>query len=270
MADYADEFTGAQMVIGGAPAAGGIFGAAIVIKCRDSEKVRTMMSEATAISEGYIKSLIDDPKIQQLKLTYTRGGETVGGVSVDVLEITHPDITAMKEDEKVKFKKGMGEEKFVMRVAPVGKDAVVITFGGGQAMLTEAIKAAAGKGPIPTAPGTAAALKHLPANPSFVALINIANALEVVRAGMTILGSTKEETDQIPTFKCTTPIAIGSQAMTDGGHAVIYIPTDLIKEAVPAIMGAMSGSRGGPPGGDSGEGPMPREKEVNREPVPIE
>ncbi|MCY2927818.1 MAG: hypothetical protein NT031_20745, partial [Planctomycetota bacterium] len=259
-ADCADEFTGAQVVIGGAPAAGGVLGEAIVVQCRDSEKVRTMMAEATGIAESYIKTLVDDPKIQQLKLTYTRGAETVDGVAVDVLEVSHPEISGMTEEEKAKFKKAMGEEKFVLRVAAVGKGAAVITMGGGQAMLTEAVKAAASKGPISTAPGTAAALKHLPANPSAVVLINVANALDVVRAGMTIMGSTKEEADQVPKFKCVTPIAMGSQAMTDGGHAVIYIPTDLLKEAFPAIMGAMMGGPGGPPG----EAPPP-----SAVPVPV-
>ncbi|MCY2931901.1 MAG: hypothetical protein NTV86_20880 [Planctomycetota bacterium] len=266
--DYSDELKGMQMVMGGAPAGSGVFGAAVVLKCQDSEKVRAMMGEGAALAEAYIKSLAEDPKAQQLKLTYTRGAQTIDGVSVDVLGIAHPDITDMKEDKKADMKKALAEDQLLVRVAAVGKDTAVITFGGAQAMMSEALKAAAGKGPIPTAPGTAAALKHLPANPSVVMLFNVANLLDVIRTGMTATGAPPKAVARVPQLKCQTPIAMGSQTMGNGAHAVLYIPTDLVKEGVPAIMGAVMPRSSGPD--EDGESPMPREKEVTPEPAPIE
>jgi hypothetical protein len=136
-------------------------------------------------------------------------------------------------------------------------------------MTAKAIAAASGKGPIPKAPGTAAAMEVLPKDPNMLAFLNIANLLDVVRTGMASAIQDPQQRQQmlaiIPKLQCKTPIAVGAKLKDNTAHAVLYVPTALIRELVPKVqqmmmmfmMGAMGGGQaqpraapGGPPAGD--------------------
>jgi hypothetical protein len=138
-------------------------------------------------------------------------------------------------------------------IAAPDKQTVVITFGGSTAMIAKAIAAASGKGPIPTAPGTTAALAVLPKNPNALLFLNVANLLDVIRTGATTMTADPDQRQMImamiPQLKCKTPIAMGAKVKDNTAHAVMFIPTPLIRELVPkvqqAMMMLMMGAMGG-------------------------
>jgi hypothetical protein len=163
--------------------------------------------------------------------------------------------------------KVLGEDTIRFLIAAADKNTVVITFAGSTAMTAKAIATAAGKGPIPTAKGTSAAMEALPKDPNALVFINLANLLDVIRTGMAATIDDPEQRQQmtamIPQLQCKTPIAIGLKAQKNTAHSVMFIPTALVKEIVPKIqqtmmmfmMGAMGGGQpqpapDGPPPGD--------------------
>jgi hypothetical protein len=267
IAGLMDEIGDVQFVGGGAPAGNGLFGLAWSIKCKDSAKVKALLADKAALAETFIKALIDDREVQQLKITYSKGVETVGQIPVDSIEISHPEMAKMSARERTEMTKVLGEDKIRFLIAAADKNTVVITFAGSTAMTAKAIATAAGKGPIPTAKGTSAAMEALPKDPNALVFINLANLLDVIRTGMAATIDDPEQRQQmtamIPQLQCKTPIAIGLKAQKNTAHSVMFIPTALVKEIVPKIqqtmmmfmMGAMGGGQpqpapDGPPPGD--------------------
>ena len=256
-----------QFVGGGAPAGNGMFGLAWSIKCKDSEKLKALLADKAALAQTFITTLIDEPDVKALKITYSKGVEKAGDVSIDAIEISHPELLKMKEKERAEMAKVIGEDKIRFLIAAPDKQTVVVTFAGSTAMTARAIAAAAGKGPIPKAPGTDAAMEVLPKDPNMLMFLNVANLLDVIRTGMASTVDDPEARQKltafIPKLQCRTPIAIGAKARDNTAHTVLYVPTALIREIVPKIqqmmmmfmMGAMQEAPAqqggaGPPAGD--------------------
>jgi hypothetical protein len=255
-----------QFVGGGAPAGNGMFGLAWSIKCKDSEKLKALLADYAALAQTFITTLIDEPDVKTLKITYSKGVEKAGDISIDSVEISHPELQKMKEKERTEMTKVIGEDKIRFLIAAPDKQTVVVTFAGSTAMTAKAIAAASGKGPIPKAPGTAAALEVLPKDPNMLMFVNVANLLDVIRTGMASTVDDPEARQKltafIPKLECRTPIAIGAKAQDNTAHTVLYVPTALIREIVPKIqqmmmfmMGAMQEAPAqqggvGPPAGD--------------------
>jgi len=232
-----------QFVGGGAPAGNGMFGLAWSIKCKDSEKLKALLADYAALAQTFITTLIDEPDIKGLKITYSKGVEKAGDVSIDAIEISHPELLKMKEDERAEMAKVIGEDKIRFLIAAPDKQTVVVTFAGSTAMTAKAIAAASGKGPIPKAPSTAAVLEVLPKDPNMLMFVNVANLLDVIRTGMASTVDDPEARQKltafIPKLKCRTPIAIGAKARDNTAHTVLYVPTALIREIIPEIQKMM-------------------------------
>ena len=137
------------------------------------------------------KEMADKADAPIINITIQKGAEKIAGVDVDVIEIAVPALANMKADSNDnldKLAKAIGDDsvkdrKFRTFLAAPDKNTVVLTFGGGTAFCAQAIKASAGKGPIAMEAGTKAALKHLPANPTVIALFNATNLVEAVKTG---------------------------------------------------------------------------------------
>ena len=265
-ADLIDQVGEVQFVGGGAPAGNGMFGLAWSIKCKDSAKLKALLADKAALAQTFITTLIDDKDAKALKITYSKDIEKAGDVSIDAIEISHPEMLKMKENERTEMTKILGEDKIRFLIAAPDKQTVVVTFAGSTAMTGKAVAAASGKGTIPKAPGTAAALEVLPKDPNMLVFLNVANLMDVIRNGMASQIEDPEQRQQmlaiVPQFQCKTPIAIGAKLENDTAHAVLYVPSDLIKEAIPAVqrvimMFMMRGMDDGQPGGGQGPPPPP-------------
>ena len=242
-----------QFVAGGAPAGNGMFGLAWVIKCKDSAKLKTLLADKAALAQTFITTLIDDRDAKALKITYSKGVDKAGDISIDAIEISHPEMLKMKERERTEMAKVLGEDKIRFLIAAADKQTVVVTFAGSTAMTAKTVAAASGKGPIPKTPGAAEVMKVLPEDPNMLLFLNIANLLDVIRTGMASAVERPEERQKlmamIPKLECKTPIAVGAKPKDNTLHAVLYVPTALIREIIPKIqqtmMMIMMGGMGG-------------------------
>jgi len=265
VAGLMDQIGEVQFVGGAAPAGNGMFGIAWVIKCKDSAKLTALLADKAALAQTFITTLIDEPDAKQLKITYSKGVDKAGEIPVDAVEISHPEMLKMSARERKEMMKALGEDKIRFLIAAPDKQTVVVTFGGSTAMTSKAIAASSSKGPIPIAPGTKEVMQYMPKDPDVLFLLNPANLLDVIRSGITAAIEDPEQRQNvlkvIPQLQCKTPIAVGAKMQDNAGHAVLYIPTALVKEIIPKIQQAMmmwmmqDGPE--PPEGVAPDGPPP-------------
>ncbi len=267
--DAAGLITECQMVMGGAPEGSGIFGIGVVYKTTDSAKLMKMIHREVPtynelISKLVAKEMADKADAPIISITIQKGEEKIAGVNVDVIKVAVPALTNMAasgNSELDKLAKALGDDKFAKDrtfrafLAAPDKNTVVLTFGGGTAFCTQAIKASAGKGPIAMEAGTKSALKHLPANPTVIALFNATNLVEAVKTGAIVM--TGQPLPIAITFTGQTPLAVAGSIKGNSARAGLYIPTSLLvdisRSVMTMMMGGMMGSSsqpsGPPPGG---------------------
>ena len=242
-----NEVTGTQFVIGGPVEGSGVFGAACVLKCKDSDVVKGMLSDSADVSLSMIKSLVgpQEPDVQGLSIAYVKGVETLDGMSVDTIDVTHPKIAEMSEGDRAEMQKAMGETVLRIRVAAIDKETVVVSFGGGQPFFAEAVRAAKSGGTIAQAPDVAAAMKHMPADTMELILLSPGNLLDVVVKAATVMAP--EGSFPPLQFQSKAPIAIGYALGGSDMRVTVYIPTAVVKDAVGLAQMFMMGGMG--PGG---------------------
>jgi len=230
--DYYGEATGYQMVMGGAPADSGLFAAAVLMHFKDATRGKQYMSDFFDIYADLLKGSIykQMPEAQGLQFVRTEAAEKVAGVSVDTIEITLPKLAEMSEADRAKMARVLGEDRLRFRLAAINDKDVLLTFGGSQAMVAESIKAAASGGTVLAGEDVAEALKHMPAKPLALLLLNGGNLVDLITKAKAAL-----EPDKPPLpFKITTkvPVAFGAAITGSEIYGSLYVPTELIKEAI--------------------------------------
>ncbi|MCP4377287.1 MAG: hypothetical protein GY794_14060, partial [bacterium] len=235
--EMAGMVTGMQMVIGGAPKGKGMGSLSYVIKCKDSAKYRAMLPKGIEMSNKMIGSEEATPGVPKMSMTYTKDAAKEGKLSVDAINVVMKDVS---DDETGQvsaiFKMALGEDNIRVLIATPDAKTMVVTIGGSIDAMKETIKVASGTGPIPTAPGTALALRHLPKNSSIIMLLNAGNLMDVIRAGMETAGQQPEVVGMAPTIKCKTPIAFGMKAKGSTLHTGLFVSKPLIKDIFLAVM----------------------------------
>ncbi len=236
---------------GGTTEAGGLFGLGVMLKVKDPAVVKSALGELVVLSEDAIKHFFagegrDKEEVRQLSFRYVKGAATVGGKTLDAIEITHPEMASMSDRERREMRKVLGEDKVRFFIATPDARTVTITFGGATAF-AGAVATAQTVQTFAVDQVVAAAMKELPANPAFAMLISPANLLEVVKAGIRIMGG-----DEIlaetglgdVTMKSKAPIAIGAALLRSGVHERAFVPTKTVAEAVKIGMGLWQQSTG--------------------------
>lgn len=240
-----DQITEVQFVGGGAPAGSGVFGVALVMKCKNAETVRALYGEAAGVAGTMIKALVgaQDQSIQDLKITWLKNVGTVEQCTYDAIDISHPKIDEMSEDERAKIGKILGEERIRLRISAVDDTTVVVTFGGAEPFLAETIKSVRSGGTILDGEQLAEAMKYMPSDRMGILLFSGGNLFDVITRGMKIMDP---ESAPLPFRIVTkTPIAIGMSASGSEMKAVLYVPNSLIKE----VAGIFTMFMFGPPAG---------------------
>jgi hypothetical protein len=101
----------------------------------------------------------DDPDVNQATFEYKANAETIDGQAIHHLTFDEPD---MQEDAE-EVKRLLGEEKIIVRLAAPDLKTVVLTLGGKDAMMKEALAAAAkGKSGFLAEEATQQVLKDVP------------------------------------------------------------------------------------------------------------
>ena len=235
--DFADQAQSVQVVIGGAPKDSGLFGLAYVITCKDSAKLKALTTDSVGIAKTIWTAMLPEgePKkeLAKVKITYVKAVETVGGLSVDAIEIDHPKIAELDEDDRKKLTAVFGEDKIRVFITAVDKTTLVVTFGGGKAFLAETIKTAkGGGGTIPADAGVKTAMSAMPKNSQMVMLLSVGNLWQVVKNALTVLDA------PAPPINLTAkaPIAIGAKVGGTSLHATLYVPSSVVKDIIQNVM----------------------------------
>jgi len=252
---WTEQVTAVQFVVGGAPENTGAFGAAAVISCKESAKVRASLADCTDLATSLLAAMgEEEPDLAKLTVSYAKDAEKAGSASVDVIEFTHPSLAELGDEEKEGMKKVLGEDKIRILMSVPDEKTVVVAFGGGTAMLEEALKTAKGGGPIAKDAGVVEAMKVMPKQPTMVLVLDAAHLMDVARKAADALSA------PIPPIALTgkTPIAIGGGVSDDMVHVVIYVPNDLVKDVVNTVKMFLTGMGGGAEPGPSRARPAPK------------
>lgn len=230
--DMAEQIQSIQVVGGGAKA-DGVFGTAMVLQVKNAQKTRELLADESELLTNLVAKTLamKEENLDGLVFKYTQGAETVGAMTVDTIEVTHPEMAEMEEWQKNEMAMVMGDSRIVFRVAPVDLTTVVISFGGGDTVLSQAVEAAQKGGPLESDPGIATALKHVPGDLG-VMVFSPQNLMNTVIAEATDMG--EEVPDVFTRFKWTdtTPVAIGMSAKGTQARAAVFVPTSVVKDSV--------------------------------------
>lgn len=244
-----------QVVAGGAPDDAGVFSLGVVLQCQNAETTSGLIRELVGFTEKFIKAVAPPGEADGLEIIHTAAVETIAGVSIDTIEITDPDMQDMADYEKEEMATVLGEAKVQFRLARPDANTVVLTFGGADAFMAEALSMAAGGGNIPDQPGTRAAMKYMPANATSVMLFNLTNLGTVITRGAEALGAA----EMLPplNFTAETPVALGTAVVRDTSvHQAVFVPTDVVADVVQMGMMFMPQMGGGPGHGPHQGPPM--------------
>lgn len=224
-----DQITNAQLVIGGAPEGSGVLGISCVMDCKDSAKVKELLSSSAGLSETLIKAMCEDEQFQQLGISYAKDVDKIGEIAVDAINITHPELDELEQEKREQLKNILGSDTFTAYIAATDEKHVVVTFGGAKAYLAEAVKAAGGSENILASESASEAMKHMPKNASGVVLLNVPNLLELASK---VQEASDQPTMGLPKLTSQAPITIGAGISGSQGHVVAYVPNELIEELV--------------------------------------
>jgi hypothetical protein len=249
-----EQVSAMQMVIGGAPEDSGVFSLGVVMTCDSAEATAGLLRDAFGVSEKLIKGMVPGGQAQNLQFNFVEGAEVVEGTNVDVVEITDPGVEEMPEEEKQQMAAVLGEAKIQVRMASPDEKTVVLTFGGADAFMAQALQRAGGGGDIGTQPGTQTAMKYMPENPTGILLFNLKNLGTVIQQGAQKMGAA----EMMPplNFTADTPLAAGAAIVGDASvHATFFVPSEAVQNVIQTAMMFMMGGPGPGPG-PGGEEPM--------------
>jgi hypothetical protein len=117
----------------------------------------------------------------EFTLTYTKSAETVDGLAVDRIDIGLPKEAAADPDVTNALTNLFGSSELNVLVAAADAQTVVLTFGGGDAMLTEALaKAKAADGSVATEETATEMMALVPEDAFFVGVLDMKNLADVV------------------------------------------------------------------------------------------
>ncbi len=250
--DLDEQIESTQFYLGGITTGTGQVGAVCVLECKSADKVKALLADGVAVANEVIQA-VKDEDVKQVTVKYHKALEAVGSGKVDVIDISHPELLTMEEDDRNKMKTILGEDKVRLLIASADAKTLVVTLGGSKALLAEAMKTARGTGTLHTDPGVAKTLAKLPKNRMGVGLLNIGNIFKVIKNISAAIG---EDPPPIPPIVAEEPFA-GSISIEGADVSVVgYLPTKTVGEIVRTFMGMMMGGmqRGAqpPPGNDNG------------------
>jgi hypothetical protein len=201
------------------------------------------MADGAAVAQDSIIQL-SKGEMKDLKIAYEKGVETVGGVKVDAITVAHPEMAKMPEDARKSMKAVLGDDRIRFLVAASGTDTVVVTFGGGAAMMDKAL-AAASKGGSGILTGTEAteALAAMPPKPVMVGALSPKNLVTMIKS----IAAAAEPGSQPPPveFNTSAPI-IFAEAVADGSVTMtLYVPNAVVSEAI-SLFSRLASSAGVP------------------------
>src|SRR5690606_4089117 len=137
-----------------------VLGLTMVATVKDAQawrgELRKGFERVKEIAAGVAKADgVEQAKIDELTnaIVWQADAGEVGGASVDVLRVELEKISAVDAPTLGQIKAVTGPEGILVRVAAVGDNGIVITFGGGEERLAKVIELArANQAPLANSP----------------------------------------------------------------------------------------------------------------------
>ncbi|MFW5731924.1 MAG: hypothetical protein ACOCZU_01830 [Planctomycetota bacterium] len=250
--DMTKEIDTLQFVIGGAAQGNGMFGMTCVMEGDSAKKITGVMKSGTELIDELINKKFGqmDPSTAMPKISYVEDNAEIDAGKLDVIDITHPELAGMSEQERGMMKKVLGEDRIRFYVAQADKNTAVVTMGGSTQQMAVSLKSAkAGTGSIMNSRWMTVPKQYLPKKPAMIMVFNGSNLFDLIISGMTKVAPEAE----LPAgrISCRTPVAMGIALEDDTAKSVIYVPTKLVKDSVVLFLSMQGGG-----GGGGGAGPM--------------
>ncbi|MHC4563067.1 MAG: hypothetical protein ACYS8X_09880 [Planctomycetota bacterium] len=171
-------------------------------------------------------------------LTYTKSAETVDGLAVDRIDIDLPEEDAGDPELENALTNLFGSADLNVLVAAPDAQTVVLTFGGGEAMLTEALaKAKAADGTVATEETATEVMAIVPEDAFFVGVLDMKHLADVV-------GSAAEAVEPgaffplkyVEAAKPFVAYGVIRESRLEGG---LHIPVEPIQQVSQSVMRTM-------------------------------
>jgi hypothetical protein len=194
-----------------------------------------------------------EAKVVAEAITQKPDAEELEGVKLHHIRFDPAKVEQIGWDEEDadKLKKLLGGDGVLIRLAPVSKELVVLTFGGGADFAKQVIDLAKSKqAPLDDDPGVKKVSAHLPKERASIMYIAVDQIVATIREGGKAFGEEEEFPIQMP--KLNAPLAISGTGGENWSQVDMFAPSELlvaVKNAAMALMG------GGPPP------PKPAERE---------
>ncbi|HDZ20849.1 hypothetical protein LCGC14_0125180 [marine sediment metagenome] len=252
---FYEQVSDVQFVFGGAPEGAGAMGVAVVLTCDDAEKLRSLMAEHMKLQQTIMEAAFPDAEGKTVwSFTHTKDAATVDGVSVDRIDIPLPGMDAGEPEVRQQIEALFGGE-LSMFVAAANDKTLVMTLGGGEAMMGQALKVAAGGGTIGSSKAVAAALADVPTDAMFVGVFSLKNFGAFVQTAMAELDV--PDADQFPLkyMQSDTPVVLFAQTDQAALDINLVVPIEVIQDAVASVKRLEEEHEGEFDGG-AGDGPF--------------
>jgi hypothetical protein len=251
--DMTKEIDTMQFVIGGAAQGNGLFGMTCVMEGDSAKEITGVMKSGTQLIDELINKKFGqiNPNAAMPKISYVKDNAEIDAGKLDVIDITHPELAGMSEQERGMMKKVLGEDRIRFYVAQADKNTAVVTMGGSTQQMAVSLKSAkAGTGAIMNSRWMTVPKQYLPKKPAMIMVFNGSNLFDLIISGMKKVAPQAE----LPAGRiaCRTPLAMGTALEDDTADSVIYVPTKLVKDSVVLYLSMQGGGGGG--GGPMGPG----------------
>lgn len=220
-----------QFVWGAAPEGhmSGAFGFAGVLECDDSQQVRSLLARLSeAGNQALTQAAGNEEDIPELKITHSADTETVDETSVDMLTLAQHSQDGM--GMMMPMQMLLGSPDVNIRIAAADETHLVLTAGGAEVMLSEALaRARAADGPIAAREEVEQLLGETRGRTQAVMLFNAGTYLQLMMRmfggmGMTPPAIVEDFTEQ--------PVTVVASEDDGLDRVVFHVPTQMVSDIV--------------------------------------
>jgi len=239
----------------------GLIGIAKVTRVKDSQQFQADTRKLIATVKEIFLDLAkkdSDAELTEEDITtldqiivYKENAEQIAGANVDHFIIDLSKIPAIDPETLVEIKNVVGAEGVIFRIAAVGKNHIVATFGGGKDRFTKIVELAKkDQAPLAQSNYIKKIAGRLPAkNLYFEGYFSVEHLLSLI---MNVASAAGQPIPLPLALSPAAPIAFNGSIVDKTAQQVdIHVPIELVisvKQAIGPLMGMMMGGMGGQPG----------------------
>jgi hypothetical protein len=196
----------------------------------------------------------EDVRAALQHLVHKPQAEQIGDLVVDHIELDMSGLEEVTEEDKEILKKVLGPDLLRVRIAPVGKDILVMVFGGGSKRLAAvADLAAKGKAPLAGDPGIMHVASKLPKARLSEVYLAFDHLLQLVLRVAELSGTTLP----VQPVENAAPAGFSSSCYDNSLRVDVFVPMELIVAVKDVIMQIMAGMTTTSPAAPPAATPVP-------------